>query len=125
MIRSRLGSSNIYEQKNSKAKRRQQIPSFPHGQLFQIHRRKLELHPVCDLSQASVLCITHHVFFLSVCEDPFNAFFASLVKLSVFRRTCKMPETAMVSGIFSFFMPKEGHIDNSTKCDIISPSEKI
>ena len=117
--------SNIYERKNSKAKRGQQIPPFPCGQFFQVHGSKLKLHPVRHLSQASVLRITHRVFFLGVCEDPFNAFFASLVKLPVCRRTCKMPETAVVSGIFSFLLPKAGHIDNSTKCDIISPSEKI
>ena len=78
--------SNIYERKNSKAKRGQQIPPFPCGQFFQVHGSKLKLHPVCDLSQASVLRITHRVFFLGVREDPFNGLFAPLVKLPVYRR---------------------------------------
>ena len=78
--------SNIYERKNSKAKRGQQIPPFPYGQLFQVHGSKLKLHPVCDLSQASVLRITHRVFFLSISKDPLNSLFAPLVKLPVLRR---------------------------------------
>ena len=56
--------SNIYERKNSKTKRGQQVPPFPCGQLFQVHGNKLKLHPVRHLSQASVLRITHRVFFL-------------------------------------------------------------
>ena len=78
--------SNIYERKNSKAKRGQQIPPFPCGQFFQVHGNKLKLHPVRHLSQASVLCITHRVFFLGVREDPFNGFLSALVELRVRRR---------------------------------------
>ena len=73
-------------EKNSKAKRGQQVPPFPCGQFFQVHGSKLKLHPVCDLGQASVLRITHRVFFLGVREDPFNGLFAPLVKLPVLRR---------------------------------------
>ena len=78
--------SNIYERKNSKAKRGQQIPPFPCGQFFQVHGSKLKLHPVRHLSQASVLRITHRVFFLGVREDPFNGFFSALIELCVRRR---------------------------------------
>ena len=78
--------SNIYERKNSKAKRGQQIPPFPYGQLFQVHGSKLKLHPVRHLGQASVLRITHRVFFLGVREDPFNGFLSALVELRVRRR---------------------------------------
>ena len=78
--------SNIYERKNSKAKQGQQVPPFPCGQLFQVHGNKLKLHPVRHLSQASVLCITHRVFFLGVREDPFNGFFSALIELCVRRR---------------------------------------
>ena len=46
--------SNIYERKNSKAKRGQQISPFPCGQFFQVHGNKLKLHPVRHLGQASV-----------------------------------------------------------------------
>ena len=78
--------SNIYERKNSKAKRGQQIPPFPCGQFFQVHGSKLKLHPVRHLSQASVLRITHRVFFLGVREDPLNGFLSALVELRVRRR---------------------------------------
>ena len=78
--------SNIYERKNSKAKQGQQVPPFPCGQLFQVHGNKLKLHPVRHLSQASVLCITHRVFFLGVREDPLNGFLSALVELRVRRR---------------------------------------
>ena len=53
---------------------------------FQVHGNKLKLHPVRHLSQASVLCITHRVFFLGVREDPFNGFFSALIELCVRRR---------------------------------------
>ena len=36
--------------------------------------------------QASVLCITHRVFFLGVREDPFNGFLSALIELRVRRR---------------------------------------
>ena len=59
---------------------------LPGGQLFQIHGSKLKLHPVRHLSQASVLRITHRVFFLGVREDPFNGFLSALIELCVRRR---------------------------------------
>ena len=73
--------SNIYERKNSKAKRGQQIPPFPYGQLFQVHGSKLKLHPVCDLSQASISCITHSEFFFGIRKDTFNGLFTFLVHM--------------------------------------------
>ena len=75
--------SNIYERKNSKTKRGQQIPPFPCGQFFQVHGSKLKLHPVRYLGHASVLRITHRVFFLGVCEDPLNGFLSALIDLYV------------------------------------------
>ena len=59
---------------------------FPSSQLFQIHGSKFKLHPVCHLSQASVLSIAHCVFFLGVRKDALNGFFSPLVKLLVFWR---------------------------------------
>ena len=53
---------------------------------FQVHGSKLKLHPVRHLSQASVLRITHRVFFLGIREDPFNGFLSALVELRVRRR---------------------------------------
>ena len=55
------------------------------GQLFQIHGSKLKLYPVCHLGQASVLCITHSVFFFGVRKDAFNGLFPLLVKVPVLR----------------------------------------
>ena len=56
---------------------------LPGGQLFQIHGSKLKLHPVRHLGQASVLRITHSVFFFGVCKDAFNGLFPLLVKILV------------------------------------------
>jgi hypothetical protein len=51
----------------------------PPCQLFEIHGSKFKLYPVCHLSQASVLRITHSVFFFGVGKDPFNGFFAPCI----------------------------------------------
>ncbi len=56
---------------------------LPGCQFFQIHGSKLKLHPVRHLSQASVLCITHSVFFFGVCKDAFNGLFTPPVKALV------------------------------------------
>ena len=40
--------------------------------IFSSSWQQTSLHPVCDLSQASVLRITHRVFFLGICKDPFD-----------------------------------------------------
>ena len=44
-----------------------------------------KLHPFCYLGQASVLCLTHRVFFFRICKVSFNRFFAVLVKRLVLR----------------------------------------
>ena len=59
---------------------------FHVANFFQVHGSKLKLHPVRHLSQASVLRITHRVFFLGVREDPLNGFLSALVELRVHRR---------------------------------------
>ena len=46
------------------------------SQLFKIHGSKLEPHPRSDSGQATVVCVTHTMFFLCVRKDPFNGFFA-------------------------------------------------
>ena len=61
------------------------LPPLPTGQLFQIHGSKLKIHPVCYLDQASVLCITHSVFFFCVRKDAFNRLFPLVVKVPVLR----------------------------------------
>ena len=43
---------------------------------FQIHGSKLKLDPSCDAGQASVVGITHGVFFFCVGEDPLDRFLA-------------------------------------------------
>lgn len=55
----------------------------PICKLFQIHGSKFKLHPVRNLGQASVLCITHSVFFFGVCKDAFNGLFPLPVKALV------------------------------------------
>ena len=55
------------------------ILPFPICKLFQIHCSKTKLHPVCDLSQASVSGITHCVFLLGIRKDTFNGFFPCLI----------------------------------------------
>ena len=63
--------------------KKENAPSTSTCQLFQIHGSKLKLHPVRYLSQASVLCITHRVFFLGIGKGPSNGLFAPLVKIPV------------------------------------------
>lgn len=63
--------------------KKENAPSTSTCQLFQIHGSKLKLHQVRYLSQASVLCITHRVFFLGIGKGPFNGLFAPLVKIPV------------------------------------------
>lgn len=57
----------------------------PFGQLFKVHSSKFKPHPVGDLSQTTIVSISHTVFFLSVGKDPLNCFFTFRVKLHVFR----------------------------------------
>ena len=56
---------------------------LPGCQFFQIHGSKFKLHPVRHLGQASVLRITHSVFFFGVCKDTFNRLFTPPVKAPV------------------------------------------
>ena len=79
-------ASDVYGAEKAEKRETGAVVPFPYGQLFQVHGSKLKLHPVCDLSQASVLRITHRVFFLGVREDPFNGLFSPLVKIPVLRR---------------------------------------
>ena len=53
----------------------------PICQLFQVHGSEFKPDPSCDGGQASVVCITHRVFLLRVCKDPFNGFFALRINL--------------------------------------------
>ena len=77
-------------------KREQEMPpSFPSGQLFEVHGSKFKSHPVGDLGQTTVTGITHGVLFFRICKNPFNGFFAFGVKVLVFRG---------VSGVISQFL---------------------
>ncbi len=42
--------------------------SFPYCQLFQIHGSKFKLHPVCYLSETSVVGVSHLMLFFCICE---------------------------------------------------------
>src|SRR5699024_5799884 len=66
------GSSGI---KENKSERRRSFPT-PNRQLFQVHGSKLKLDPSCDAGQASVVGITHGVFFVCVGEDPLDRYLA-------------------------------------------------
>ncbi len=59
-------------------------PPLPISQFFQIHGCKLKLHPIRNLGQASVVRITHRVFFFCICKDPFDRLFAACIQLLVF-----------------------------------------
>ena len=52
---------------------------LPICKLFQIHGNKTKLHPVCDLSQASVSGITHCVFLFGICKYTLYGFFSCLI----------------------------------------------
>ena len=84
-IRRQPGFQHIWGKKNRKQEMVRVIP-FPSCQFFEVHGSKFKLHPVCHLGQASVLCITHGVFFFRVRKGPFNRFFAFLVKVLVLGR---------------------------------------
>ena len=56
---------------------------FPGGQFFQIHDSKFKLHPVCYLSQASVLRVAYTVLFLRVGKHTLNLLFSLPVQLFV------------------------------------------
>ena len=51
----------------------------PFGVLFQIHGSKLKLHPVSNLSQASVSGISHPMLLFGICKDTLNRLFSGLV----------------------------------------------
>ena len=63
---------------------------FPGGQFFQIHGSKFKLHPVCYLSQASVLRVTHTVLLLRIGEHTLNLLFSQTVQLFVYRHMADM-----------------------------------
>jgi len=71
------------EENGSKKRIDKTLLPLPGCQLFQIHGSKLKLHPVRHLGQASVLRITHSVFFFGVCKDTFNGLFTPPVKALV------------------------------------------
>ena len=69
----------------SAIRRRMAAIPFPNGQLFQIHGSKFKLHPVCHLGQASVLRVTHPVFFLRIGKHTLNLLFSQPVQFFVHR----------------------------------------
>ena len=78
------GSGVLRAEKAEKQAIEMVIP-FPYRRLFQVHGSELKLHPVCYLGQASVLRITHRVFFFGVRKAPFNQLFTFLVKSLILR----------------------------------------
>ena len=101
-------ASDVYGAEKAEKRETGAVVPFPYGQLFQVHGSKLKLHPVCDLSQASVLRITHRVFFLGVREDPFNGFLSALVELRVacLGYLIQNPRKYPIHGLFGEPMPE-------------------
>ena len=52
-------------------------------EFFEIHGSKFKPYPIRDLGEAAVGGITHSVFFFRIRKDPFNGFFALLVKVGI------------------------------------------
>ena len=73
--------------------------------LFEIHGSKLKLHPIADLSEASVWRITHCVFFFCVRKDTLNSFLAFVIDVLVFR--C-VPDILCLLNIIGPDMPRYG-----------------
>ena len=44
----------------------------PHGELFKVHGSKLKRDPSGNPGQASMMCITHRVFFFRIGKDALN-----------------------------------------------------
>ena len=58
---------------------------LPSCQLFEVHGSKLKPHPIGNLGQATVICVTHSMLFFRIGKNPFNGFFTFGVKVLVFR----------------------------------------
>ena len=56
---------------------------FPSGQFLQIHSSKLKLHPVGNLDQASVLCITYAVLSFCIGKHTLDFLLSQLVDIPV------------------------------------------
>ena len=52
-------------------------------EFFEIHGSKFKPYPIRDLGEAAIGGITHSVFFFRIRKDPFNGFFALLVKVGI------------------------------------------
>ena len=74
------GSSAKSDRKYENGVRKEAFPA-PNCQLFQIHGSKLQPHPGSNPSQASMVCISHAVFFFCVCKDSFNGLLALRISL--------------------------------------------
>ena len=70
---------------------------FHFASFFKIHGSKLKLHPVGHLGEASVLRVTHRVFLLRICKDPFYGLFSLGVQRLVFGRvTCVVRQILVI-----------------------------
>ena len=61
------------------------MPGVVQSQLFEVHGSKLKRDPLCNAGQASMVGITHGVFFLRIGKDTmqlFNALFRICPKIS-------------------------------------------
>ena len=68
----------------AKKTNRMGIPPLPYSELFEVQGSKLKRDPLCNAGQASVVGITHGVFFFRIGKDTLNGLFAHGV--NVFRQ---------------------------------------
>ena len=95
-------------------------PSIAIWPVFEVHGSKFKLDPVGNLGQASVLRITHGVFFLGVGKDPFNGLFPPLVEFLVFGSIILVYAIYQFS-FTSFQTARAMLVISSTFCRLASP----
>ena len=59
---------------------------------FEVYGSEFKPHPFGNLDQATVLGITHGVFFFCVCKDPLNRFLSFCVKVTISCRQGRVKE---------------------------------
>ncbi len=57
---------------------------LPYRIFFQVHGSKFKPDPICNLSQASVKCITHGILFFCIYKYTFYCFFSFFIQFLVF-----------------------------------------
>ena len=75
-------------------------------EFFEIHGSKFKPYPIRDLGEAAVGGITHSVFFFRIRKDPFNGFFALLVKVGILGSvSCVIGKLLVIFPKYAFVRP--------------------